>query len=98
MSASDLILFDLDGERSLYVGPPLLEGLPAPLLEGLARRRMVATGEGCPCGARLVVPNRAARRKAARAGRALEVDVRHEDGCPAIAAGLEAYLSLGRTA
>ena len=96
MSASDLVLLDNQGQRSLYVGPTMPDGLPAVLLEGLVRRRLVATGDGCPCGARLVIPNRGARRKAMRAGKVgIHVPVEHEPDCPAVSCQLEAYLSGG---
>lgn len=86
MSTSDALLLDAHGERTLYIGPSLCEGLPAEVLEGLARRRLVALGQPCPepCGARLTIPNRAARRAAVRAGRVLSVAVEHEDDCPAL--------------
>lgn len=48
--------------------------------------RTAATIAGqCPeCGARIELPNRAARRDAKRAGYALRARMPHEDGCPAI--------------
>jgi hypothetical protein len=86
VSVTDAVVFDCDGERALYVGPTLREGLPPDVLDGLTRRRLVALGQPCPdpCGARLVVPNRAARRAAVRDGRVLHVSVEHEDDCPAL--------------
>lgn len=85
MSSTDAILVTAaSGERALYVGPTLSESLPPEVLEGLTRRRLVATTGVCPCGASLVVPNRAARRAAARIGRVLHVDVEHEDDCAAL--------------
>ncbi len=86
MSTTDAVLIGaVDGERALYVGPELREDLPARVLEGLARRRMVCTGQPCPCGAVMPVPNRAARRAALRAGQAvLRVEVAHEPDCPAV--------------
>lgn len=93
MSRSDAVLVDARGRRAAYAGPELLEGLPPVVLEGLARRRLVALGQPCPCGARLRIPNRAARRKARRAGAVgLSVDVLHEPDCPAISDALEGYL------
>lgn len=88
MSQTDAVLVDEDGRRTLYVGPELREDLPPDVLEGLARRRMVALGEVCPCGARLVVPNRAARRAARQRGPGLSVRVEHEPTCPAVCPGL----------
>lgn len=95
MSTSDAVLVGtLDGERTLYVGPELEEGLPPVVLDGLTRRRLVSLGHSCPapCGARLVMPNRAQRRAARSRGTVLHVDVEHEDDCPAIAPELEAHL------
>ena len=45
MSTPDMLLLDVKGEPTLYVGPALVETLPPRMLEGLARRRLVATGE-----------------------------------------------------
>jgi hypothetical protein len=94
MSTTDAVLVGLvDGERTVYVGPELAEGLPTAVLEGLARRRMVALGQDCPCGARLAVPNREVRRAARRRGQfVLPVQVEHEDDCAAISPELEAYV------
>ena len=95
MSTSDAVLVGtLHGERALYVGPDLEEGLPAVVLDGLARRRMVGLGQPCPppCGARLVMPNRAQRRAAGHAGLVLRVAVEHEDTCPAIAPEIDEHL------
>jgi hypothetical protein len=84
VSVTDLLLLDDDGRRTGYLGPELSEDLPPHVLEGLTRRRLVSLGEPCPCGARLVIPNRAARRAATRARRVLHVEIEHEDDCPAI--------------
>lgn len=91
MSTSDAVLVGIvDGERVAYVGPQLHETYPPLLLEGLVRRRLVATTGVCPCGARMVVPNRAARRAAARTGQAvMHVRVEHEDDCPAVDARVD---------
>lgn len=90
MSATDLIVLNDDGQPSLYLGPDLSEHLPPDVLEGLTRRRLVALGQPCPCGAQLVLPNRAARRAAQQKGHGLvtKVQVAHEDGCPAVCAAL----------
>lgn len=58
---------------------------PAIVAEGLRRRFLVNDGGTCPCGARLVLPNRAARRAAVRAGEPLSVKVAHESDCEAVA-------------
>ncbi len=89
MSRTDAVLLDSDGRPAIYLGPELREGLPALVLEGLARRRLVALGDACPCGARMVVPNRAARRAARRDGVAvLTVPIEHENDCPAVTPAL----------
>lgn len=86
MSTTDAVLVGaVGGERIAYFGPPLLETYPPAVREGLVRRRLVATTGVCPCGARMVVPNRAARRAAARAGQVfLQVQVEHDVDCPAV--------------
>ncbi len=61
---------------------PLPDGAPHDVREGMVRRRLVALGGPCPCGARMVGPNRAQRR--AQRGRGLQVvAVVHELDCPA---------------
>lgn len=86
MSATDLLILDDDGQPSLYLGPELSEHLPPHVLDGLTRRRLVALGQPCPCGAQLVLPNRAARRAAQQKGHppVTRVQVAHEDDCPAV--------------
>ncbi len=79
-----------DGEGVvLVIGPAIAEDLPPVVREGLARRTLVNTGQTCPCGARLVVPSRAARRRAVRRQEVLHVTVEHEDDCPASDAAIE---------
>lgn len=86
MSVTDVVFIGMnDGEPIAYLGPVLRESLPRDVLEGLARRQLVATTGACPCGARLRIPNRAERRAAARGGHLLfRVAVEHQDDCPAI--------------
>lgn len=86
MSATDMLLLDDQGKPTFYLGPDLRESLPPHVLDGLARRRVVALGRACPCGARLVLPNRAAHRAAQKKGHGpvTRVPVEHEDDCPAI--------------
>ena len=84
MSCTDAILVNDDGTRSTYVGPSLPDHLPSHVLEGLVRRRLIALGGTCPCGAVMVIPNRADRRAARKLGTALSVPIEHEDDCPAI--------------
>ncbi len=90
MSISDAVLVHDDGTLAAYAGPSLREGLPPYVLEGLARRRLVALGQTCPCGARLIVPNRETRRAARRRGQVvMPVEVEHEPDCAAVCAELQ---------
>lgn len=93
MSATDMLLLDDDGQPTAYLGPELHENLPPHVLDGLVRRRLVALGQPCPCGARLVIPNRAARRAAHRKGQGpvTRVQVEHEDDCPAVCPELTSW-------
>ncbi len=68
-----------DGRRALVVDSPIPDDVPEAVREGLARRAVVNRGGICPCGARLALPNRAARRR----GRVVRVLVEHELDCPA---------------
>jgi len=83
MSRTDALVVD-DAGRCIYIGPELDGTMPRVVLEGLARRRLVALGETCPCGARLAMPNRAARRAARHRPAVLVVQVEHEADCPAV--------------
>jgi hypothetical protein len=73
-----------DGETVAFVLPRIPDDAPEAIREGVARRRITAIDGKCPCGAQLVLPNRAARRKAARTGTPIHMRVEHEDDCPAI--------------
>ena len=66
VSTTDAVLVDLNRLRSLYLAPHLRKSLPPAVVEGFARRPMIALGQTCPCGARTEVPNRAERRGARR--------------------------------
>jgi hypothetical protein len=77
----------LQGERTLIVETEIPDNAPADVKEGLARRAAVNAGGVCPCGARAVLPNRAARRRATRARKAIEVTVPHEPDCLAVLPG-----------
>ncbi|MGH8883555.1 MAG: hypothetical protein ACRD0P_40465 [Stackebrandtia sp.] len=72
-----------DSTRVLVVDTDIPDDAPADVREGLARRRIANGGETCPCGGGLRYPNRAARRKAAKAGKPIPVGVWHEPDCPA---------------
>src|SRR5687768_14725892 len=80
-------LATLHGERALIVETEIPDTAPAELKEGLARRATVNAGGVCPCGARAILPNRAARRRATRHGYAIEVTVQHEPDCLALLPG-----------
>ncbi|WP_017577173.1 hypothetical protein [Nocardiopsis kunsanensis] len=86
---SDLIRSQVDGHHALSVVPDLSETLPAPIREGIARRRLVATGHPCPCGAAPIRLNRTHRRRIAAQRRTgtttpvVRLAVVHEDDCPA---------------
>jgi hypothetical protein len=77
----------LQGERALIVETEIPDNAPADVKEGLARRAAVNAGGVCPCGARAILPNRAARRRATRLGYAIEVRVLHEPDCLALLPG-----------
>lgn len=54
------------------------------------RNQVLALGEPCPCAARVVVPNRVARRTGGVV--VLSVDIEHEDDRAVIAPERERYL------
>ena len=78
---------NLHGERALIVEIEIPDSAPAELKEGLARRAAVNAGGVCPCAAQAILPNRAARRRATRARKAIQVTVPHEPGCLALLPG-----------
>ena len=85
MTAFDLSTAETsDGDTVLFVLPSIPDDAPDEIREGIARRRVVSVTGQCPCGARLVLPNRAARRAAKRSGCVLHFAVEHEDDCPAV--------------
>ncbi len=87
--ADDVSLLQIPGiGRTAIVLPVVPEDAPLDVREGIARRRAVMLYGECPCGARRVLPNRAERRRLARAGEVGLVEVGHEDGCPAITEAL----------
>jgi hypothetical protein len=57
------------------------------LKEALARREIVSAGGTCPCGAKAIPPGRAARRRPARRGVDIAVEIWHKPECPASFAG-----------
>jgi acyl-CoA reductase-like NAD-dependent aldehyde dehydrogenase len=77
----------MQGERVMVLDADIPDHAPDVIKEGLARRAAVNAGGVCPCGARMILPNRAARRRATRLRRAIEVTVPHEPGCLALLPG-----------
>lgn len=71
------------GARIAVVDSDIPDAAPPAVREGLARRRIANSGGICPCGAQLVMPNRAQRRRAERTGVPVTVTIEHADGCPA---------------
>ena len=71
------------GDRVLSVVPTIPDDAPEIIREGIARRRLVATGQSCPCGARLIRPNLAQRRRTNKLRGTTHVYVWHEHDCPA---------------
>ena len=77
----------MQGERVVILESEIPDNAPQDIKEGLSRRAIVNAGGTCPCGARMILPNRAARRRATRLGYAIEVTVQHEANCPALFRG-----------
>lgn len=51
---TELVTMAVEDDRpaELLVAVPIPDGAPHRVREGLARRRLIATGQQCPCGAR----------------------------------------------
>jgi hypothetical protein len=77
----------MQGERVVILESEIPDNAPPDLKEGLSRRAIVNAGGTCPCGARMILPNRAARRRATRQGHAIEVTIQHEPDCLALLPG-----------
>ena len=77
----------LHGERVLVVDTDIPDNAPQDVKEGLSRRAIVNGGGVCPCGAWAILPNGAERRRAARLGYVIEIEVQHERDCPALLRG-----------
>lgn len=91
----EIFVRDVDGEQALFVAPGLSDDDSTAVKEGLARRRLVAQGGRCPCGAVMRLPSRAVRRanrKLTKQGATViqHVTVNHEDECPATEENLRA--------
>jgi hypothetical protein len=81
---NELIVRDLDGMKVAYLLPVIPDDAPPTIREGIARRRLAALEDRCPCGGRSPL-NRAARRRLARQrGQVAYLGFAHETGCPAI--------------
>lgn len=83
MPIGGYIAVDDDGTTVGYVLPIIPDDASHDVREGIARRRITALNGECPCGARVVTPNRETRRAAARRGQVLAISVKHEADCPA---------------
>ncbi len=96
---TDILSRNIDGLTALAVVPTIAEDLPAEIREGLARRRLLATGQTCPCGAQPPQLNRRqrreieARRRRGLPGTVVHVTVLHENDCPASDDALDALAS-----
>ena len=85
---NEAIVAVVGGVRALVVVPEIPDGAPADIREGLVRRRLVALGRTCPCGARPAGLTRAerraaARRRPARPAPVARVAIEHAETCPA---------------
>jgi hypothetical protein len=81
---NELIVRDIDGTRIAYVLPVIPDDAPPTVREGIARRRLAALEDKCPCGGRSPL-NRATRRRLTKArGKVAYLGFVHEDGCPAV--------------
>lgn len=82
---------DAQNATVIMADPP--DDAPEDVREGIARRNVVAMGGTCPCGAQMVLPPRAERRRRARLGEIIHVRVEHENVCPAVDSNLRAALA-----
>lgn len=92
---AEMIAADWPGiGRTLFVIPTIPDAAPAAVREGIARRRMVYLSDQhtCPCGAKLVPPNRKQR----RSGRTVVAAVQHMPECPASDEALDAAMGGAR--
>lgn len=84
-----------DGTLALVVEPVIPDDAPLAVREGIARRHLVNSGRACPCGARVALPNRAARRARRGSPPVVRVPVEHAVDCPAgddaLTAALDAW-------
>lgn len=87
-----IIMSNPQGERVMLSMPKIPDDAPELVREGIARRRLTAVTGECPCGARVLWPDRAARRRMRRSGEATQIRAEHEDDCPAITANILAAI------
>jgi hypothetical protein len=86
---------ELYGQRVIVEELDIPDSAPDDLKEALARRSLVSAGGTCPCGARAIPPNRAARRRAERRGQPIVVTEVHQAAhCPGSFAGF-ALIDMG---
>lgn len=81
---TEAVIVDDAGRVIACLLPELPEDASTDVREGLVRRRLTALRGTCPCGATALMPNRAARRRAARSGVMARIVVEHVDDCPAV--------------
>lgn len=74
---------DMSDGPTLAIVPEIPDDASERKKEGMVRRRMVAMGQPCPCGAQPPRLNRAQRRAATKGG-VIHVYIEHESGCPAV--------------
>lgn len=78
----EISVTQLDGEPTLVVQAEMPDDAPADVKNAIAVRRLANLQGVCPdCGAVRVMPNRAERRAATRAGLMIFAVIVHEDDC-----------------
>ncbi|MDO0937138.1 hypothetical protein QQY66_37500 [Streptomyces sp. DG2A-72] len=88
INSDDITVTRLGGQWALVVQPVIPDDAPGPFKNALAVRRAANTTGVCPgCGARMAMPNRAARRAAATAGRVVIATFVHDDDCAVLCDG-----------
>ncbi|WP_329053915.1 hypothetical protein OG873_31480 [Streptomyces violaceus] len=88
ITSNDITVTEIGGQRVLVVQPVVPDDAPAPLKNASAIRRATNNTGVCPdYGARRVLPNRAARRAAAKAGRLPTARTVHKDDCEVLCGG-----------
>ncbi|MER5830537.1 hypothetical protein ABT116_06795 [Streptomyces sp. NPDC002130] len=86
--SDDITVTEINGQRVLVIQPVISDDAPGPFKNALAIRRATNTTGVCPdCGARRVLPNRAERRAAAKAGLLPMARTVHEGDCGVLCDG-----------